>query len=367
MSILTKKIAVFIPDLSGGGAEKVMLLLAGGMAERGYAVDLVLIQKKGQYLSQISSKINVIELGSSRAIFSIFALTEYLRQTKPACLLSAMPHLNIIAILAGKLAGNKSKIFISEHSLPSLIKTSGGFYNFIIFNLLRVVYPFAYKICAVSKGVAEDLSLHVKVKTAMIEVIYNPVIFPELAEMAKQPVAHKWLNKRKMPVILAVGRLHPIKDYKTLIKAFAITLKTLDARLIILGQGAEKEALTSLAEQLGITDKIDLHGFVQNPYAYMQKADVFVLSSKIEGLGNSLIEAMACGCAVISTNCPSGPSEILEGGGIAPMVAVGDEIAMAYAIINTLQTPPDKINLQNRAGYFTLNRAVNKYLQIMGL
>jgi glycosyltransferase involved in cell wall biosynthesis len=189
----------------------------------------------------------------------------------------------------------------------------------------------------VSKGVADDLALLIGLSRDRIDVIYNPVVSDNLLLKAQEPIDHPWFAAGEPPVILSVGRLSPQKDQAMLLRAFAKVRKSIPARLIILGDGDERAALEALARNLHIESDVAVPGFVENPFAYMNKSAVFALSSKYEGLPGVLIQAMACGCPVVSTNCPSGPAEILDGGKYGPLVPVGDEDAMAAALRQKLQ------------------------------
>jgi glycosyltransferase involved in cell wall biosynthesis len=176
---------------------------------------------------------------------------------------------------------------------------------------------------------------------------------------------HVWFNNKEIPVIIAVGKLKPQKDFETLIKAFAKVRTKFKARLIILGEGPMLSDLNLLVEKLNITDDVIFEGFVQNPFKYMRNADLFVLSSKYEGLPGVLVQALACGCPVVSTDCPSGPREILENGRYGPLVPVADENALATAIIAQLQTRHDRDYLQTRGRSFSEEEAVRGYLRVL--
>jgi glycosyltransferase involved in cell wall biosynthesis len=198
------------------------------------------------------------------------------------------------------------------------------------------------------------------------------VITPELAAMSAQPVAHRWFLPAAAPVVLGVGSLSARKDFPTLVRAFARLRAGRDCRLVILGQAAspkktqeQQDVLMALAASLGVAADVDVAGFVANPFAYMARASVFVLSSAFEGLPGALIQAMACGCPVVSTDCPSGPAEILDGGRFGAMVPVGDDQAMAAAIAATLDRPIAAATLRERAALFSVDRAVDRYVDLM--
>jgi glycosyltransferase involved in cell wall biosynthesis len=232
--------------------------------------------------------------------------------------------------------------------------------------LARKFYPWADAIVTVSQGSADDL-VNLGLSSKRIQVIYNPVVTPELFEKAKEPIDHPWFKPGSPPVILGVGRLEKQKDFPTLIRAFAQMHKQRPARLMILGEGKDRPDLEALVQELGLEEDVALPGFVANPFAYMASSAVFVLSSLYEGLPTVLIEAIAVGTRVVSTDCPSGPTEILENGRYGKLVAVGDIKSMAEAIVSTLEEPPDSESLQLKAAEFSLEKAVAKYRQVLAV
>ena len=234
--------------------------------------------------------------------------------------------------------------------------------------LLRHAYPMADAIVAVSDGVADRLARKTGLPRAAIRTVYNPVVVPELPALAAEPVAHPWFRPGGPPVVLGVGRLVEQKDFPTLLRAFALVRQRRPARLVILGDGpAEaRRDLEAVAAGLGCAEDLDLPGFVANPFAYMARASVFALSSLHEGLPGALIQALACGCPVVSTDCPSGPSEILEHGRHGRLVPVGDHEALASAILACLDDPSGREERVARAAAFGLERAVDRYLALIG-
>jgi glycosyltransferase involved in cell wall biosynthesis len=228
-------------------------------------------------------------------------------------------------------------------------------------------YSWADAIAPVSEGVAEDLTHLARRPLKQMQVIYNPVVTPQLFEKANEPVEHEWFATNAPPVILGVGRLSVQKDFPTLIRAFALVRKHIPARLMILGEGEDRSQLEVLIEELGLSADVTLPGFVSNPYAFMSKAGVFALSSVYEGLPTVLIEAMAVGTPVVSTDCPSGPREILDGGKYGSLVPVKDVQAIADAILTQLTSQKNTAVAQQRSQSFSLETAVNKYLKLIEL
>jgi glycosyltransferase involved in cell wall biosynthesis len=235
--------------------------------------------------------------------------------------------------------------------------------------LLRRAYPMADAVVAVSDGVADHLARTTGLPRAAIRTIHNPVVGPDLPALAAEPVDHPWFRPGGPPVVLGVGRLVAQKDFPTLLRAFAAVRRRRPARLVILGEGtaAARGALRSLAAELGCADDVDLLGFVANPFAYMARASAFALSSLHEGLPGVLIQAMACGCPVVSTDCPSGPAEILDGGRYGELVPVGDAEALGEVVLRALAAPPERDLLTARADLFSVDRAAARYEALLDL
>lgn len=359
------RVAIFLPSLRGGGAERVMLYLVRGFAEKGYDVDLVLTKCEGPYLGEVPENVNVVNLNAGRVLTSLPALVRYLRRAQPEALLSAMDHSNIIALWAKRLARVRARVVVSVHTTLSMcVKHSNGRGRLIPY-IARWCYGWADGVVAVSRGVADDLSNTIDLPRERIRIIYNPVVVPELFELATEPVDHPWFRVGEPPVVLSVGRLTAEKDYPTLLRAFSLVIRARPVRLVILGEGEERAGLEAMVRHLGLEDVVSLPGFAKNPYAYMSKATVFVLSSAWEGFGNVLVEAMAVGTSVISTDCPNGPAEILENGKYGRLVPVGDAEALAEGIVATLDGPTNSEVLRHRAKEFAYNDIADQYLEIL--
>ncbi len=360
------KLALLLPNLYGGGAERVMLNLASSFAERGLNVDLVLVRAEGPYLSQLPPQVRLVSLGDRRLLLSLTALIGYLRRERPTALLAAMDDVNVAVLWTRWLAGVATRVIVSAHNTLSLeSQNTTQIKRRLTPYLVRWFYPWADAIVSVSQGVAEDLAQVTGLPLERIQVIYNPIVTPELLEKATEQVAHPWFGLGESPVILGVGRLTQQKDFPTLIRAFSLVQQSYSARLMILGEGEEQTCLETLVQELGLEEVVALPGFVANPYTYMAQASVCVLSSAWEGFGNILVEAMAVGTPVVSTSCKSGPAEILENGQYGQLVAVGDVESLAEAIISTLEKPIDPEVLKQRAADFSSEKSVAQYLKVL--
>jgi glycosyltransferase involved in cell wall biosynthesis len=365
-----KKLAVFLPGLYGGGAERIMLNLAHGIAERGYAIDLVLAQAEGSYLDQVPESVRLVKLKDRhlkafRTLASLPALVHYLNLEQPVALISALNHANITALWAQRLARTQQPVVITEHNTFSQhFRDISIRYSWPTFRLVKRFYPWADGIIAVSDGVAEDLAQVVGISRDQIKVIYNPIVTPELQDKAQKPIDHPWFEPGQPPVVLSVGRLTAQKDYSTLIQAFAQVRHNKQLRLLILGEGEERPALEALVRELALEQYVSLPGFVPNPYPYMAQAALFVLSSRWEGLPTVLVEALSCNTPVIATDCPSGPREILRDGQYGRLVPVGDVVSLAQAMEAALdgKTPQPS---QESWLPFELMTVVNQYLDIL--
>ncbi len=360
-----KHLALYLPSLRGGGAERMMSILAGAFAERGHLVDLVLAKAEGPNLERSHESIRMVDLNSPRVIRSIPALVRYLRTERPDAMLTAMSHANVAAIVARSISGVPTRLIVSERSTLSVsIKNARARRARIVLRLMRYLYPRADGIVAVSEGASNDLSQSIHLPRGRITTIYNPAVTPELLEDSTKALNHPWFGPGKPPVILGVGRLTKAKDFGTLIRAFVMVRERRPVKLIILGEGEERQSLEELAREMGAGSDVSMPGFQENPYVYFRHAAAFVLSSRWEGLPGVLIEAMACGCPVVSTNCPSGPAEILENGKWGALVPVGDSKELARAILNTLESssPP---SVELRAMDFGVGQAAERYLQLL--
>ncbi|MGF1493516.1 MAG: glycosyltransferase [Microcoleaceae cyanobacterium] len=361
------RIAIFLTSLDGGGAERSMVNLMRGLVAQNVQVDLVLVKREGPYLRLVPPQVRIIDFDQPRLLMSLPDLVRYLRRERPEALLSSLEDTNVIAILARFLARVPTRVVVNvQNTVSQEHRYAASLKKRLAPQLARLFYPLADAIVPVSKGVAQDLT-QLGLPAKQIVVVNNPVVTPELHDRAAEPLDHPWFVPGQPPVILAVGRLDRQKDFPTLIRAFAQVYQQVSARLLILGEGQDRPELESLVQSFNLTEAVSLPGFVDNPYAYMANAAVLVLSSLYEGLPTVLIEAMASGTAVVATDCPSGPVEILNHGQYGPLVKIGDVEGLAQAIVRTLQDPPNLKVIQERAAEFSVQRSVERYREVLGV
>ena len=359
-----KRLALFIPSLRGHGAERTMLNLAKAVAEQNYIVDLVLARAEGPFLAEVPKSVRVVDLKAPRVLTSLPALVRYLRRKQPQAMLSAMGYANIVALWARRLAGVATRVVVSErNTLSCSVQHASSRRGRLMPHLIRRFYPLADGIVAVSKGVADDLAQVTGIPREHIQVIYNPVVTPELQEKARAPLEHPWFAPGAPPVLLAAGRLTAQKDFPTLIHAIALVRQSRLTRLLILGEGEERPALEALVRQLNLEQDVSMPGWVENPYPHMVKASLFVLSSKWEGLPGVLIEALYCGAHLIATDCPGGSREILRNGQYGQLVPVGDVAALALAIESALDSERTGLTRESWRP-FEPKTVVNQYINV---
>ena len=388
-------IALVIKDLVGGGAERSVINLAAGLVGRGHTVDIVLFRRVSDYAIPEGVRVSVVEHGSDhsssaeiltppnrnglpsepsawvraasalnwhlsclpsrRSLRNALAVASYITREGPDCILPNLRQATLASFLACR--------FLPEH--PPLVPIVRGFVGYQGFRRKcrdRHMAATAAHFVAVSRGVAHNLAATLAVPDADITTIYNPVVTADLSLKIAAPPNHPWLSSdTATPVVLAAGRLSEQKDFPTLIKAFARIAARRTCRLIILGEGQKRKHLEDLIMGLGLGDRVSLPGWVENPFAFMARASLFVLSSRFEGLPGVLVQALACGCPSVSTDCPAGPGEILQGGRLGPLVPVGDHVALAKAMEQVLDRPPDRRVLQERGAEFSVENAVGAY------
>jgi glycosyltransferase involved in cell wall biosynthesis len=358
--------------VGGGGAERVVISLANGFARMGVRTDLVMKHVNGPYLSLVSDQVNVVDLGAHigaassnplakarRFLSALSRLRSYILERRPRAIISAVTLENLVAVMARKLAGSDCRLLIGQRDTMSRMS------RWYSRALARWLYPHSDGVVAVSRGVADDLVKVVPGIRDKVFVVYNPVDLDGIRRLSQDEPDHPWFRSRGHQVVLAVGGLKPVKDFASLIRAFEQARKTRPLKLVILGDGPERGRLEALVSELGLSEDVSLPGFTANPYACMSRSAVFVLSSRTEGFPNVLLEALACGCPVVSTDCQSGPGEILEDGKWGELVQVGDAEALAAAVVRTLENPLPVEQLRSRAAFYSVDRAVGQYYRAL--
>lgn len=349
-----KTIAIYLPDLSGGGAERLHLNMVERFQKAGMIPRLVLDRRYGALVDAVPPGVAVDTLQVSRPLKAIPKLREYLRSQKPDIFLANTEHANVVAIWAHALvSGHKTKLVVTQHNAVSHQAKRKGLQWRLLPSLYRLFLRRADAIIAVSQGVGNEMVAHYGAPAGRLHVIHNGVVNDVL------PPLH---TGREQGLVLAVGRMVAQKDYPSLLRAFAQVKRP--AKLRILGEGPARPALEALAESLGIADRVEMPGFVSDPGAHMASANVVVLSSRFEGFGNVLAEALAHGTSCVSTDCCYGPSEILGDGQYGKLVPVGDASAMAAAIDALLEAPLDPEALRRQAEAFTIGRCADRYLAL---
>jgi glycosyltransferase involved in cell wall biosynthesis len=342
-----------------------MLTLADEFVARGIAVDLVLMRCDGVFLEQVPQTLRLVDLKAPRIRQALGAFARYLHAEKPDAVIANMWPLTTACIVARILAGSKARILVCEHvTLSNAYRDWGWLHNFLLRRSIAGLYPFADVRAAVSSGVADDLAAISGIGRSRFDVVYNPIAVRPPTSGAETVVGgawRGWTGKR----IISVGTLKAQKNQVLLFRAFAWLLETVDARLMLLGEGPLRAMLEALARELGVADKIDMPGFIADPMPFYRTADLFVLSSDYEGLPTVLIEALACGLPVVSTDCPSGPAEILENGRWGRLTPVGDAQALADAMAQSLAAEHDREALRRRGADFSPARAAEQYLRLL--
>lgn len=330
------KVSFLMRSAQGGGAERVMISLANSFVEKGYDIDFLFVHAEGPFLKELNKEINIIDLKSKRAIYSLIKLYIYLFKNKPNTLISALNYINLIAIFSCFfLFLKKPKVIITEHGTLSAVSKDLKGTGKIVPKLMKFLYPYATKIVCVSNGVADDLAEQLNINREKIVTIYNPINFENINSKKDIPLDHPWARE-DIPIVLGAGRLVDVKNFPLLINAFLRVRAKMPCRLVIVGEGEKRQDLEKIIVSSPFADDILLYGFTDNPYQWMKLAEVFVLSSNTEGLPTVLIEALACGAKVISTDCPSGPREILDNGNYGILVEVGNVDQLASSLENNL-------------------------------
>jgi len=362
-----QKLAIFLPSFAKGGVERMMVNLAKGFAATGQPIDFVVKDAGSPYIAALPETAKLIKLDSIHPDLGIAAAL-YLEQAAPHAILTSKEENDEIALRAKARSGASTRVIVRVpvHITSRLKhKRRGPLKVWKTYSNLKRITGSADSVVAVSEGVAMDVSTITGIPLERIHVIRNPVITPELRELAGDDPNHRWFSRKDKPVVLGIGRLGQQKNFELLIHAFSRVRANIDSRLLILGEGRRRTRMEKLVKKLGIAEHVELLGFVANPYAYLSRADLFVLSSKWEGSPNVLTEALAVGVPVVSTDCDSGPREILQNGKYGELVPVSDVRKLADAMINTLSKPPDSNSFKEAVSDYTVEKAAGSYLKIL--
>nr|WP_255705685.1 MULTISPECIES: glycosyltransferase [unclassified Ectothiorhodospira] len=363
-----KHLAILISLSGEGGVERMILNLIHAISNKGFDIDLLLIREESRHLTGLPPSVNIIRLGTRHSQLSIRPLSRYLQTHRPALLLAAKDRAGRAALKARRKAGVDTRIFIRlGTTLSEAMEGRSRLRKWLRYRPMRRLYPLVNGIIAVSQGVADDVRQITGLPENRVHVVRNPVITPGFEALAAEPAPHPWLEDGGDPVIIGMGRLTRQKDFPTLLRAFASVQPHRPARLIILGEGGDREALAALSRSLGVEDRVVMPGFAANPYAWLRRAHLFVLSSAWEGSPNALTEAMALGVPVVSTDCRSGPREILQGGRYGPLVPVGDVTALGEAMLGTLDAPLPADDIRLAVEEYRAEISARRYLEVMGL
>ena len=367
-------VTTFVKNLLGGGAERVAVNLLQGLPQDVFTQELVMVEAWGTFLEQVPEHVKRIDLGSSggtkeqgNVTAAIAPLVRYLRERKPDILISHLAHANVAAVIAAACARTGTKVILVEHNDNTLLDQARtrSKLSSLMQRFKSLTYNRADAIIGVSEGVSRYVSRTFMVPETKMQTIYNPVVSERMLACSHEPLLHPWFAPDALPVLLASGRLREQKDFSTLLRAFALVRQSRPCRLLILGEGELRPDLEAEVAALGLQDSVLLPGFVDNPYPYMRAAALFVLSSRWEGLPTVLVEAMACGCPVVATDCPSGPAEILEDGEYGQLAPMADPNALAGAILAELAAPTPSEQLEARAACFSFENAIASYTNLL--
>jgi glycosyltransferase involved in cell wall biosynthesis len=360
------KIAVFVSFSGRGGVEKMVANLCRGFVESGHQVDLLLIKSRGEHLKAVPDSVRIVKLGPEHTFLSLIPLMRYLVSDRPDALLAVKDRAFRVAVTARALTGVKTRVVGRlGTTLGAALKGKSSFRRWTWYLPMRFFYPMADTVVAVSKGVFEDISRITGLGPDRVRVIENPVVDASFYEKATGPVNHPWFMDDGPPIIVGMGRLTRQKGFDVLLKAFDILGRTRECRLMILGEGSDREKLLEIASQYGIASRVSFPGFIENPYPTLGRAALFVLSSRWEGSPNVLTEALALGVPVVATDCPSGPMEILENGRFGPLVPVEDPEALAKAMDQVLADPPKPDFLKSAVVRYSVSRSSGSYLKVL--
>jgi glycosyltransferase involved in cell wall biosynthesis len=357
------RVLILLPDLRGGGAERLHVHLARHWHAQGMKVSFALMIRRGDLLDLLPEGIGIFDLGVERIRQVTLPLAHHIRKTRPDIVIAAMWPLTSIAVLSWWLAGKPGRLYLSDHTQLSIsciheFNTHAWFLGAV----MRYTYPAASGVIAVSEGVKRDMCKLAGFSDAQVRVIYNPTALGVSTNREPVAIRHQLWGTGFDHHVLSTGTLKTQKDHATLINAFALLPASLNAKLTILGEGSLRSELESLVLQLGLQGRVAMPGFVVDPYPWFRSADLFVLSSRWEGFGNVIVEALECGVPVVSTDCPSGPAEILADGRYGKLVPVQDPVVLASAMAQGLLETHDRAALMRRAQDFSVRKISDEYL-----
>ncbi len=360
------KLTFFIQDFQGGGAQHMFINTANEFAKRGHQVDLLVVNDDGPNKARVYTNVNIVNMGKSRSLSALLPMSRYYKEAKPNILLSAMTHSNVIATLARILSFTQTtKLIVTERTFLSVhIQETASMRDKSFSLATKLFYRFADKVIGISKGVADDIRALAYLKADKVSYIYNPVVTEQLRKDFEDDQEVSLKDNPQQKLIITSGRLSFEKDQETLLHAFAIVRKTQDVKLVLLGNGPLEEKLKQTAAELDISEYVHFAGFVQNSVAYMKQANLFVMTSLLEGFCNTIVEALYCGLSVVSTDCPSGPREILDNGNYGHLTPVRDAAALASGMISALEHPFDAQKQKERALCFTVDAICDEYLKL---
>ncbi|WP_029267453.1 glycosyltransferase [Virgibacillus alimentarius] len=344
-----KKVLFFIYQMGAGGAARTLLNIINNLDRSKFEPVLVTLDYNSDYEANVKSDVTFIKINEKRLRNAIFPLAKLIRELKVDLVFSTIPNYNTIAILANLLSFTRAKNIVREAD-----NLSGGFLTDLKLRGYGMMYKWASQVVSLSEGVKQNLIQRYKVKSENIKVIYNPVDLKNIRKHMNEGVLaeeHLPIFHGEEKVIITAGRLVKQKDHQTLIDAFAKVHKQINSKLVILGEGPLKDTLIKQTERLGIQDKVHFIGFQNNPYVYFKHADLFVLTSIHEGFGHVLAEALATGTPVVSTDCASGPAEVLDDGKYGLLAPVGDVNAIANNMQEVLTYDKEKLDRVKEAGY----------------